>query len=226
MLGSSSVAAQLAASQEGLWVSESVECQPTFRRNISPPSSGLNKSSRIPPWKQVGHLPILAGSTMNPGGQLHHSYHEITFSFQQGKVIRRPFFNKFTSLYDFRILRCKSLLLPPQKFAVAAKLVNDLCRRSLFPANCTLDKIHASQEESTHKHTSSICQLRNKLRVQHLWAHVIAREGKVPSVQQDRAGIAQRRIGWAGFDPWQRQGIVLFSTASRPLLGLTRPPIQ
>jgi hypothetical protein len=31
----------------------SVESQPTFRRNISPPSSGSNKPSKIPAWKQV-----------------------------------------------------------------------------------------------------------------------------------------------------------------------------
>jgi hypothetical protein len=44
-----------------------------------------------------------------------------------------------------------------------------------------------------------------------------------------RAEIAQlvyRRAGRPGFDSFQRQDIFLLSTASRPALGPTQPPIQ
>jgi hypothetical protein len=34
------------------------------------------------------------------------------------------------------------------------------------------------------------------------------------------------RPGRPGFDSWQEQVILLFSTASRPALGPTQPPIQ
>jgi hypothetical protein len=32
--------------------------------------------------------------------------------------------------------------------------------------------------------------------------------------------------GWPGFDSWQGQEIFLISTASKPALGLTQPPVQ
>jgi hypothetical protein len=37
----------------GYYVVYSVESQPTLRRNMSPPSSGSNKPSKMPAWKQV-----------------------------------------------------------------------------------------------------------------------------------------------------------------------------
>jgi hypothetical protein len=44
---------------------------------------------------------------------------------------------------------------------------------------------------------------------------------------REEAGIATRlRAGSSGFDSQQWQEIFLFSTSSRPTMGLTQPPIQ